>query len=111
MTVEITVTKIRIATVSTQSYISNTYKGHEMGLTHINPIYELILNLLILDDCLWGPWQKGAVCDCNTWTKTETRPILRNATGQGLLCTGKSQRVETCLCGMNSIHTSFPDFP
>ena len=52
--------------------------------------------MLLLDDCIWGPWNED-ICDCETKTKKSERTILRNAIGKGV-CYGQSQKIDACDC-------------
>ena len=70
-------------------------------LNKLNPnvrfVVSYILYLLILVDCLWGPW-KTSQCStsCGNGTKILTRSIFRNETNGGKPCSGTTEKVVAC---------------
>ena len=49
-------------------------------------------------DCLWAQWTEEAACtkSCGGGTRRMRRNIVRNSSGNGLPCTGETNRTEDC---------------
>ena len=52
--------------------------------------------LISLDDCIWGPWLENE-CDYSTNAMVAKRIVLRNGTGDGVMCQGEVEELRPCV--------------